>query len=96
MVKDKNLILRKVVTRKPKYLGLETDFPQRITLNFKVLPEAKTWMNGKKYQLILQVEQHSSTKDNATFEIEKVAPGAVVKDQSKSTAEIKAEKQIGE
>ena len=71
---SKSTMLRSVLAKKvssPSPMS-DYDFPQRITFNFKQLPAAKNWKNGKKYTLVMEVEQHSSTKESATFEIQKI------------------------
>lgn len=68
-----NLILRRVVSKQPQLMSDSEMFRPEITFNFKTLPEAKSWQNGKKYHLVLNVEQVGSSKDDARFAIEKVA-----------------------
>lgn len=73
MVKKAGVLRKLVIKKANSFLPMKEDsYPQRVTFSFKNLPEAKNWKNGEKYQLILEVEQISSTKDNSTFQVNKV------------------------
>lgn len=67
----KGIILRKVISKIPKF-DEDRAYRQSISFNFNTLPAAKEWVNGKTYKIVLDVEQVSSSKDDARFEINKV------------------------
>lgn len=80
MAKSKNVILRKVINKKPSLSAGPKDWwKQQIRFKFKELPEAKDWKNGEEYCLVIDVKQTSSDEEGATFVVEKV--GAKTKDK---------------
>lgn len=74
MAKNKNVILRKVIQKKPSLSmsGPKDWWKQQIRFKFKELPEAKEWKNGEEYCLVIDVKQTSSDEEGATFIVEKV------------------------
>lgn len=71
MPTEKNLRLRKVVANVPRLDSVDP-YEKEIHFNFASLPAAKNWEIGKKYKIVLHVEQLSKDKTGASFAVKKV------------------------